>query len=88
MVNLSINQLLELQLETKIEGILLSKLPYKDRHLICHMLLRSGKKVGVIFYGGAGGGKKMKSTNLELGHMIKVELKHSNKNKELYSLAE
>lgn len=88
MVNFDFKQLAERSLETKIEGILLSKLPFKERHLICHLLLRSGKKIGVIFYGGMGGGKKQKSTILELGHMLKIELKETHKQKDLYSAKE
>ena len=60
--------------ETKIEGILTHKTPYKERDLICSLLLRSGKTVSVYFYGGRGGGKQNKGSSLELGHMIKVQL--------------
>ncbi len=57
-----------------IEGIILSKTPYKERDLICNLLLRSGKKTSVYFYGGRGGGKGNKGSILEVGFMLAVEL--------------
>lgn len=75
-------------MKQKIEGILISKVPYKERDLICKLLLRSGKRVSIIFYGGRGGGKKMKPSLLELGHMLQVELKRSSELSELYSAKE
>ncbi len=64
-------------METKVEGILISKIYYKERDILGKLLLRSGKKISVIFYGGRGGGKKKKSSILELGYMLKVELGRS-----------
>jgi recombinational DNA repair protein (RecF pathway) len=61
-------------MQTKVEGLLLSKIPHQERHLIGHALLRSGKKIPVLFYGGRGGGEKMKGTTLELGTMLRIEL--------------
>ena len=58
----------------KIEGIILSKMPFQDRHMICHLLGRNGRKTSVLFYGGQGGGIKKKSSNLDLGTMVWVEL--------------
>lgn len=66
---------------TKIEGIILSKTPYNERDIIANLLLRSGRKVGVIFYRGRGGSSR-KNVALELGHFVRVELK---KKGELYS---
>tara|TARA_R110002072_G_scaffold1989_5_gene16561 strand:- start:15680 stop:16483 length:804 start_codon:yes stop_codon:yes gene_type:complete len=63
--------------KTKIEGLVLSKVPFKERHLICHLLLRSGRKVSVLFYGGQGGGKKKKSSTVELGYMLSLEVAKS-----------
>lgn len=59
---------------TKIEGLVLTKVPFKDRHIISHLLLRNGRKVSVVFYGGQGGGKKQKPSIIELGRMLKIEL--------------
>ena len=61
-------------MRTKIEGILLSKTPFKERDLIGQLLLRSGKKVSVLFYGGQGGGKRMKSCVLGPGNLLSVEV--------------
>ncbi len=73
---------------TKVEGIILSKTPFKDRHLICRLLLRSGEKISVIFYGGQGGGTKKKSSFLELGHLVKVELTRAKANTTIFSVKE
>ncbi len=75
-------------MQNKIDGIIISKVPYDDRHLICHLLLRSGKKVSVVFYGGRGGGEKQKSSILELGYLIEVELRESRSTKDLYQAKE
>ena len=49
--------------------------------MVSHILLRNGKKSSVLFYGGQGGGKKQKSSFLELGHLINIALQRSNHNK-------
>jgi DNA repair protein RecO len=72
----------------KIEGIIISKTPYDERHIIANLLLRSGRKVGIIFYGGRGGGTKQKSSIIELGFMLSVELRNSNKNVEVFHAKE
>ncbi|MBT3585454.1 MAG: hypothetical protein HN509_11155 [Halobacteriovoraceae bacterium] len=71
-------------MQRKIEGLLLSKTPYQERHLIGTLLLRSGKKVSVLFHGGRGGGKKKKSSILELGFMLKIDLQQNRRGNELY----
>ena len=58
---------------SKIEGILISKIPYQEKHFIGKLILRNGKRTTVLFYGGRGSVKK-KSSYLDLGHMIKVEV--------------
>ena len=55
-----------------LEGIIIHKTPFKERDLICNVLLRSGKKVAIYFYGGRGGGKKTKGSILEVGFMMKI----------------
>jgi DNA repair protein RecO len=67
-----------------MEGILLAKTPYKERDLIAKILLRTGKKISVVFHGGRGGGKKLKGSVLELGFMLSFELNRSNKNHDLH----
>lgn len=57
-----------------VEGIIIQKTPYKERDVICNLLLRSGKCIAVYFYGGRGGGKSTKGSILELGFMVKIEL--------------
>jgi recombinational DNA repair protein (RecF pathway) len=73
---------------TKVEGIILSKTPFKDRHLICRVLLRSGEKISAIFYGGQGGGTKKKSSSLELGHLVKLELTRAKATAQIFSVKE
>jgi DNA repair protein RecO len=74
--------------QTKIEGIVLSKIPYDERHIIAHLLLRSGRKVSIVFYGGRGGGKKQKSSVIELGFMLSVELATNKTHSEIYHAKE
>lgn len=75
-------------MNTKVEGILLSKLPHGERNLVVKLLLRSGKVISAMFYGGRGGGEKKKSSVLELGSMLKVELARSKSNSDLQSAKE
>lgn len=58
----------------RLEGIIVHKTVYKERDLICKLLLRDGTLASLYFYGGKGGGKKNKGTILELGFMVKVML--------------
>lgn len=58
----------------RLEGIIIHKTVYKERDLICKLLLRDGSLATLYFYGGKGGGKKNKGTILELGFMVKVLL--------------
>ena len=75
-------------MQTKIEGIVLSKIPYDERHIIAHLLLRTGRKVSVIFYGGRGGGANQKSSVIELGFMLSIELRTSKSTSEIYHAKE
>lgn len=75
-------------MQTKVEGIVLSKIPYDERHIIAHLLLRTGRKISVVFYGGRGGGKKQKSSIIELGFMLSVELSQAKTNTEIYHAKE
>lgn len=56
-----------------IEGILVRKTPFQDRHIIGDLILRNGKKQGAVFFGGAGGGKKVKPSNLEIGKLYQLQ---------------
>lgn len=75
-------------MHSKIEGLVIGKTPYDERHIIAHILLRSGRKVSVIFYGGRGGGSKQKSSVIELGFMLSIELRAANKNVDIYHAKE
>lgn len=57
------------------EGIVVSKVPYKERDLIVKLLLRNGMIAGFYVYGGQGGGKHHKPTLFELGSMMKIMIK-------------
>lgn len=63
-------------MQTKVEGLILNKILLKEKDLLCKLLLRNGKKISVLFYGGKSGGAKRKNTVLELAHLIKVELQY------------
>jgi len=62
------------------EGIVVHKVPYKDRDLIVKLLLRNGMVGSFYIYGGQGGGKHHKPTIFEIGSMMKVLTKEQ-KNK-------
>jgi len=63
----------------RVEGIVIQKTPFKEKDIICHMLLRSGKTIPVYIYGGRGGGKKSKGSIVETGFMLKMELQRQKK---------
>lgn len=75
-------------MKTKIEGILLSKTPYQERHVVGKLLLRSGKRISVVFFGGQGGGSKKRSSVLEVGHMLSIELSRSKSTSSMYQAKE
>ncbi len=54
------------------EGVLIHRVPYKERDLIVKLLLRSGLVGSFYIYGGQGGGKSHKPTIFELGSMIRI----------------
>lgn len=56
------------------EGIIISKTPYQERHCISRIILRNGRKISVNFLGGMGGGKKMKSSLIQLGHGVRFSI--------------
>lgn len=72
----------------KIEGLILKKVIYKDRHVIGHVLLRSGKKISVLFYGAQAGSKSGKAAILEVGHMLKIELQITRSTNQIYRAQE
>lgn len=73
----------------KVEGIILSKVPVRDRDLIMNILLRTGESLSVFIYGGQGG-PKHKSKSLELGHCFHFVLgtPSSKVNSDVYTVKE
>ena len=71
-----------------IEGILLRKNLYQDRHIIGDLLLRNGKKVSCIFYGAQGVGKSKRTKNLDIGSLYRVTPQKSKKNGQLIQTRE
>lgn len=65
------------------EGIVISKMPYKESHLICRLLTRTGNKSSILFYGGQGGGKKNKPSQIEVGSLIEFTPASTKKYSEL-----
>lgn len=59
------------------EGLLINKIPYKERDLIVKILLRNGLMASFYIYGGQGGGKHHKPTLFEPGSMMKILIKDS-----------
>jgi DNA repair protein RecO len=57
-------------------GILLGKVNYGERHLICRFLLENDQQKSFLFLGGRGGGKKLKVHGLEIGNVIKFSGNH------------
>jgi DNA repair protein RecO len=57
------------------EGIVVHRVPYKERDLIVKLLLRNGMTGSFYIYGGQGGGKNHKPTIFELGSMMKIMVK-------------
>ncbi len=57
------------------EGLVIHKVPYKERDLIVKLLLRNGLVGGFYIYGGQGGGKNHKPTIFEIGSMVKIMIK-------------
>lgn len=57
------------------EGIVIHRIPYKERDLIVKLLLRNGLVGSFYIYGGQGGGKGHKPTIFEIGSMMKIMVK-------------
>jgi recombinational DNA repair protein (RecF pathway) len=59
------------------EGIVISRIPYKERDLIAKILLRNGHLASFYVYGGMGGGKHHKASLFEHGSMMKINIKEA-----------
>ena len=55
-----------------MEGILIRKNLYQDRHIIGNLLLRNGKTISVIFYGAQPSASSKKSKILDIGCLYQV----------------
>lgn len=54
-------------------GILLYKIPYKEKNLLTWFLLETGEKVSLIFYGAMGSLRKRSGNILQIGNAINLE---------------
>lgn len=72
------------------EGLLLQKVPFKERDLIVKLLLRSGMVASFYIYGGQGGGKKMKPQLFEVGHLLRCQVttRHQGQTQELLTVSD
>lgn len=59
------------------EGIVISRVPYKERDLIAKLLLRNGLLGSFYIYGGQGGGKHHKPSVFEPGSMMKIHIRET-----------
>ncbi len=57
------------------EGIVIHKVPYKERDAIVKLMMRNGMMGSFYVYGGQGGGKHHKPTIFEIGSMVKIMIK-------------
>lgn len=57
------------------EGVVIHKVPYKERDLIVKLMMRNGMMGSFYIYGGQGGGKHHKPTIFEIGSMVKIQIK-------------
>ncbi|MBF0360056.1 MAG: recombination protein O N-terminal domain-containing protein [Oligoflexia bacterium] len=65
-------------MHAKVDGILISKMPYRERDILGKLLLRNGQKITVLFRNARGGKRNKKTLNLELGYFLKTEVNKSN----------
>jgi DNA repair protein RecO len=73
----------------KIEGIVLKKVPFQERHLIISLLCRTGQKISLMIYGGQGGGKNKKGAQVEVGFLLSAQLSLNQTNgKSIYTVKE
>ncbi|MCY4524731.1 MAG: DNA repair protein RecO C-terminal domain-containing protein [Halobacteriovoraceae bacterium] len=70
-------------MNSKIEGLILSKIPLQKRTQIVRLLLRNGKKISVLFPI-----KSKKHESVELAHMLKIELSPCKSTSEIYTAKE
>lgn len=59
------------------EGIVINRVPYKERDLIVKLLLRNGLLGSFYIYGGQGGGKHHKPSLFEPGSMMRIQIRET-----------
>lgn len=59
------------------EGIVINRVPYKERDLIVKLLLRNGLLGSFYVYGGKGGGKHHKPSLFEPGSMMRLQIRET-----------
>lgn len=59
------------------EGIVIHRVPYKERDLIVKLLLRNGLLGSFYVYGGQGGGKHHKPSVFEPGSMMRIQIRET-----------
>lgn len=59
------------------EGIVINRVPYKERDLIVKLLLRNGLLGSFYIYGGQGGGKHHKPSVFEPGSMMRLQIRET-----------
>lgn len=59
------------------EGIVINRVPYKERDLIVKLLLRNGLLGSFYIYGGQGGGKHHKPSVFEPGSMMRIQIRET-----------
>jgi DNA repair protein RecO len=65
------------------EGVVIHRIPYKERDLIVKLLMRNGLVGSFYVYGGQGGGKRQKPSSFELGSMMRIMIKEQKTRTEL-----
>ncbi|MCB9092603.1 MAG: DNA repair protein RecO [Halobacteriovoraceae bacterium] len=72
----------------QLQGILLNKKKFQERNLIADIILRNGHRTSAIFYGGQGGGKKHKPSQLEVGNLVSFPLLRKPKEGQMQAIRE
>lgn len=63
-------------------------MPYQERHLLIKVQLRNGQKMGLILYGGRGGGKNQRGSIVDLGNCLTFQVQTKNKQSTFFGTKE
>ena len=75
-------------MQTKVEGLILNKVSFKERDVIARLLLRNGLKISVRFFGARGTRRQGRASVVEVAHMLSLELAFSRGTSQLYCAKE